>query len=182
KEQKATEQKHEGDRRGRAEAEEQHERGVPDDARYRVERAEQRGVDAAERRPKTEDHAHGEAHADRQRVRHEDLAEREPDVLGQEGKGPEQEEPGERRQHARGEGRGTPSTPLTGPGRAVSATTRVDRKSASWRLWVTKTTVLRARVQMDRSHSPIKSRVCSSSAPNGSSMSTISESIASARA
>ncbi len=44
---------------------------------------------------------------------------------------------------------------------------------ASSRLWVTKTTVLRARRRMPTSHSPISRRVCSSSAPKGSSISRI---------
>ena len=49
-------------------------------------------------------------------------------------------------------------------------TIRWESRIASWRLWVTKTTVFRVRAQMPRSHSPMRSRVCSSSAPNGSSI------------
>ena len=67
------------------------------------------------------------------------------------------------------------------PGRAVITTTRVDSASASCRLWVTKTTVLRVRRQMSSSHSPMSRRVCSSRAPKGSSIRTIGVSIASAR-
>src|SRR5437899_6716588 len=51
--------------------------------------------------------------------------------------------------------------------------TRVDRNSASCRLWVTKITVLRVRRQMSRSHSPMSTRVCSSRAPKGSSIKRI---------
>src|SRR5881409_355412 len=58
---------------------------------------------------------------------------------------------------------------------------RVERKSASCRLWVTKITVLRVRRQMSRSHSPMSTRVCSSRAPNGSSIRRIFVSMASAR-
>ena len=68
------------------------------------------------------------------------------------------------------------------PGRAVITATRVESDTASCRLWVTKITVLRVRRQISSSHSPISTRVCSSSAPNGSSMRTIFVSSASARA
>src|SRR6059036_820889 len=73
------------------------------------------------------------------------------------------------------------STDLIRPGRAVMTATRVERKSASCRLWVTKITVLRVRRQMSRSHSPMSTRVCSSRAPKGSSIKRIFVSIASAR-
>ena len=82
---------------------------------------------------------------------------------------------------ARGYGIGSSSTLLMRPGRAVMTTTRVDSASASCRLWVTNTTVLRMRRQMSSSHSPISTRVCSSRAPKGSSISTIGVSMASAR-
>src|SRR5204862_1951805 len=65
------------------------------------------------------------------------------------------------------------STDLIRPGRAVITATRVDRNSASCRLWVTKITVLRVRRQMSRSHSPMSTRVGSSRAPNGSSIKRI---------
>src|SRR5439155_376191 len=70
------------------------------------------------------------------------------------------------------------STDLIRPGRAVMTATRVERKSASCRLWVTKITVLRVRRQMSRSHSPMSTRVCSSRAPKGSSIKRIFVSIA----
>ena len=82
---------------------------------------------------------------------------------------------------ARGYGIGSSSTLLMRPGRAVITTTRVERASASCRLWVTKTTVLRVRRQMSSSHSPISTRVCSSRAPKGSSISTMGVSMARAR-
>ena len=61
-------------------------------------------------------------------------------------------------------------------------TTRVERKTASGIEWVTKTIVVPVRCQMRRTSVFIRSRVISSSAPNGSSMSRIAGSSASARA
>ena len=49
-------------------------------------------------------------------------------------------------------------------------TTRVDRKTASGMLWVTKTIVAPVRSQIRRSSRFSRSRVISSSAPKGSSM------------
>ena len=61
-------------------------------------------------------------------------------------------------------------------------TTRVDRKTASGMLWVTNTMVVPVRRQMLISSVFIRSRVISSSAPNGSSISSSLGSNDSARA
>ena len=61
-------------------------------------------------------------------------------------------------------------------------TTRDERKTASGIEWVTKTTVMPVRSQIRRTSWFIRSRVISSSAPNGSSISRIDGSKASARA
>ncbi len=58
------------------------------------------------------------------------------------------------------------------PGRADMTTTRVDRKTASGMLWVTNTIVVPVRRQMLISSAFIRSRVISSRAPNGSSISS----------
>ena len=68
------------------------------------------------------------------------------------------------------------------PGRADMTTTRVDRKTASGMLWVTNTMVVPVRRQMLISSAFIRSRVISSSAPNGSSISSSFGSNDSARA
>ena len=60
----------------------------------------------------------------------------------------------------------------SGPGRADMTTTRVDRKTASGMVWVTNTIVVPVRRQMFMSSTFIRSRVISSSAPNGSSISS----------
>ncbi len=61
-------------------------------------------------------------------------------------------------------------------------TTRDDRKTASGMEWVTNTIVVPVASQMRRTSWFMRSRVISSSAPNGSSMSRIAGSKASARA
>ena len=61
--------------------------------------------------------------------------------------------------------------PATRPGRADITTTLVDRKTASEIECVTKTTVEPVSCQMRSSSVFSRSRVISSSAPNGSSMS-----------
>ena len=68
------------------------------------------------------------------------------------------------------------------PGRADMTTTRVDRKTASGMLWVTNTIVVPVRRQMLISSAFIRSRVISSRAPNGSSISSSFGSNESARA
>ena len=68
------------------------------------------------------------------------------------------------------------------PGRALMTTTRDDRKTASGIEWVTNTTVIPVCSQIRRTSWFIRSRVISSSAPNGSSISRIDGSNASARA
>ena len=68
------------------------------------------------------------------------------------------------------------------PGRADMTTTRVDRKTASAIECVTNRTVVWVRSQILSSSMFIRSRVISSSAPNGSSISRIAGSSASARA
>ena len=68
------------------------------------------------------------------------------------------------------------------PGCGASRTMRSDSTSASVIEWVTKITVLRRASQMRSSSSCSSMRVISSSAPNGSSISRISGSRASARA
>ena len=57
-------------------------------------------------------------------------------------------------------------------GAALITTTRVERKTASGIEWVTKTMVVPVCCQMRRTSVFIRSRVISSSAPNGSSMSS----------
>ena len=56
------------------------------------------------------------------------------------------------------------------PGRALMTTTRDDRKTASGIEWVTNTIVVPVRSQMRSTSEFIRSRVISSSAPNGSSI------------
>ena len=73
-------------------------------------------------------------------------------------------------------------TSVMRPGRALMTTTRDDRKTASGIEWVTNTTVIPVCSQMRRTSWFIRSRVISSSAPNGSSISRIDGSKASARA
>ena len=68
------------------------------------------------------------------------------------------------------------------PGRAVITTTCVARNSASSMLCVIQRIVLPVRRQMLRISSCRSSRVCWSSAANGSSISSTSGSLASARA
>src|SRR6266480_3278211 len=70
----------------------------------------------------------------------------------------------------RGCGRSTVITVEIRPGRGDITTTRVERKTASAMECVTKTTVDRLASQMRSSSMFIRSRVISSSAPNGSSM------------
>src|SRR6266540_728886 len=67
---------------------------------------------------------------------------------------------------------GTSTTSRTRPGLVPITTTRSDRKTASLMLWVTNTIVLRASSQMRSSSTLSRSRANSSSAPNGSSIST----------
>src|SRR6266852_2550211 len=239
---KEAQQEAECDLRGRVEAEEKHQGGVPDDRRHCVERRQHGSPDAADEPVHTEHEAAAESGRDRQRVRRPDLAQRQPEARRQLGVGAEQQEIAQCREdcrwwygeeRVRGVSRDLPdrqeggekteaqpedshriarsdssrislqslarsaaisgdsiergysidssSVDLIRPGRAVMTATRVDRNSASCRLWVTKMTVLRVRRQMSRSHSPIRTRVCSSSAPNGSSIRRIFASIASAR-
>ena len=73
-------------------------------------------------------------------------------------------------------------TSVMRPGRADITTTRVERKTASGIEWVTKTTVVPVRSQIRSSSRFIRSRVISSSAPNGSSISRMAGSRARARA
>ena len=68
------------------------------------------------------------------------------------------------------------------PGRALMTATRLDRKTASGIEWVTNTTVMPVRAQMPSTSEFIRSRVISSSAPNGSSMSSSEGEKARARA
>ena len=68
------------------------------------------------------------------------------------------------------------------PGRALITTTRDDRNTASGIEWVTNTIVVPVCSQIRRTSEFIRSRVISSSAPNGSSISRIAGSNASARA
>ena len=68
------------------------------------------------------------------------------------------------------------------PGRALMTTTRVERKTASGMEWVTKTTVVPVCSQMRSTSMLRRSRVISSSAPKGSSMSSSAGWKASARA
>ena len=64
-------------------------------------------------------------------------------------------------------------TSVIRPGRALMTTTRELRKTASGIEWVTNTTVIPVRSQIRRTSWFIRSRVISSSAPNGSSISRI---------
>src|SRR5215813_4788371 len=82
----------------------------------------------------------------------------------------------------RGCGSSTAMIFLMVPGRAENTATRSARKVASPRLWVTNTMVLSARASSTDRSSPRIMRVCSSSAPNGSSMSRMPVSRLSARA
>ena len=68
------------------------------------------------------------------------------------------------------------------PGPGDITTTRSARKIASSIEWVTNSTVRPVRDQISTSSSCSRSRVIASSAPNGSSISTISASLASTRA
>ena len=70
----------------------------------------------------------------------------------------------------------------SGPGRGLITTTRVERKTASEIECVTKTTVEPSCCQIESSSRLSRSRVISSSAPNGSSISSSAGSNASARA
>ena len=82
----------------------------------------------------------------------------------------------------RGEGRSMSTVPAIRPGRGLITTTRVERKTASEIEWVTKTTVDASCCQIASSSRFRRSRVISSSAPNGSSISSSAGSNASARA
>ena len=68
------------------------------------------------------------------------------------------------------------------PGRGAITTTRLANISASVTSWVTKTMVLCVSIQMRCKSSCMCWRVCASSEPNGSSISSTGESTASARA
>ena len=74
------------------------------------------------------------------------------------------------------------TSPAMRPGRGLITTTRVERKTASEIEWVTKTTVDASFCQIESSSRFRRSRVISSSAPNGSSMSRSAGSKARARA
>ena len=82
----------------------------------------------------------------------------------------------------RGCSRSISTIPATRPGRGLMTTTRVERKTASEIECVTKTTVDSMRRQICSSSMFSRSRVISSSAPNGSSISRSGGSKASARA
>src|SRR5581483_5040264 len=82
----------------------------------------------------------------------------------------------------RGVGRSIGMTSTIRPGRGLITTTRVDRKTASEIECVTKTTVLPVCSQIESSSRLSRSRVISSSAPNGSSISRRAGWNASARA
>src|SRR5919109_216069 len=82
----------------------------------------------------------------------------------------------------RGRGRSMSMTSVMRPGRALITTTRDDRKTASGIEWVTNTMVVPVASQMRSTSEFIRSRVISSRAPNGSSISRIAGSNASARA
>ena len=58
------------------------------------------------------------------------------------------------------------------PGRGSSTTTRLERKTASGMEWVTNTTAALVSAQIRTSSFCIRSRVISSRAPNGSSISS----------
>ena len=79
-------------------------------------------------------------------------------------------------------GRSMSTTPAMRPGRGLITTTRVERKTASEIECVTKTTVEASFCQIESSSRLRRSRVISSSAPNGSSISSSAGSNASARA
>ena len=72
--------------------------------------------------------------------------------------------------------------PLDAPGRGLSTTTRLDRNTASAMLWVTNSTVAPVSPQTLSSSRFSRSRVISSSAPNGSSIRRIDGLVTSARA
>ena len=82
----------------------------------------------------------------------------------------------------RGRGRSTSTIFVIRPGRALITTTRDDRNTASGIEWVTNTIVVPVCSQIRRTSPFIRSRVISSSAPNGSSISRIRGSNESARA
>src|SRR6266849_2267999 len=82
----------------------------------------------------------------------------------------------------RGCGSSTSMISLIVPGRAEKTATRSARNVASPRLWVTNTMVLSVRESSTERSSPRIMRVCSSSAPNGSSISRMPVSRLSARA
>ncbi len=84
--------------------------------------------------------------------------------------------------NVRGWGRSTSTTRLIRPGRGDITTTRVERKTASGIEWVTKTIVVSVSRQIRMSSRFIRSRVISSSAPNGSSIRMRAGSKAKARA
>ena len=79
-------------------------------------------------------------------------------------------------------GRSTSTSFVIRPGRADMTATRVERKTASGIECVTKMTVVPVRDQIRWSSRFMRSRVISSSAPNGSSMRRMAGSSASARA
>ena len=86
------------------------------------------------------------------------------------------------RRRCAGTARRSATSATTRPGRAAITTTRVDRNTASTMLWVTNTTV-RPRAAHSAASSPSSRwRVNSSSAPNGSSISSRSGAVTSARA
>ena len=78
--------------------------------------------------------------------------------------------------------RSTATTSVIRPGRGDITTTRSDRNTASGIEWVTNTTVVPVSAAMRSSSSCMCSRVISSSAPNGSSISSSAGRAASARA
>ncbi len=82
----------------------------------------------------------------------------------------------------RGRGRSTSTIFVIWPGRALITTTREDRNTASGIECVTNTIVVPVCSQIRRTSSFMRSRVISSRAPNGSSMSRIRGSNESARA
>src|SRR5215813_4024983 len=82
----------------------------------------------------------------------------------------------------RGCGSSIAITSLMVPGRAENTATRSARKTASPRLWVTNTMVFCVRERSTERSSPSTMRVCSSRAPNGSSISRMPVSRLSARA
>src|SRR6266545_2866872 len=82
----------------------------------------------------------------------------------------------------RGCGSSIAITSLIVPGRAENTATRSARNTASPRLWVTNTMVFCVRESSTERSSPSTMRVCSSSAPNGSSISRMPVSRLKARA